>query len=68
MSELLLWVLGTPAPPALQAQGAGLMTLVSGSFYSPRGPQPPPCILPTTKPPFRWTTHEGPGSLPSLWT
>lgn len=58
-----------PLPPlALQAQGAGLMTLVSGSFYSPRGPQPPPCILPTTKPPFRWTTHEGPGSLPSLWT
>ena len=58
VSGLLLWALGMTAPVALQAWGAGLMTLVSGSFYSPRGPSPnlasfPPQTLPSAGPPMR---------------
>lgn len=68
MSELLLWVLGIPAPRGPTSSGSGADDTGLWQFLQPPWAPAPPYILPITKPPFRWTTHEGPGSLPSLWT
>jgi len=53
VSGLLLWALGIPAPLALQARGAGLMTLVSGSSPSPHLASFSPQTLPSAGPPMR---------------